>query len=719
MTRQLNPFISGTPVPPSHFIGREAVINNCYNRLAGPVKTSIAISGERGIGKTSLLYQLKHLAEEESWGQPYTQNIFVHLDCHTVQQFTPTQFWRRILELLKQADNNVTIHKQIDITLKEQVIDATHLQRLLRILNQQQRALILLLDSFAVILKAHQSGSAVVIDFLSSLRALTSLPGYGLTLITATREPLYILCAEIVKNYPGSYFYNNFAYESLRPFSGDEMNTLLQRALEDTNIEFGKNEQALLERVAGRHPALLQMAGYHLFEALQQGQLTNQAYRQVVEAFANSTEHYFKLFWNEATPIEQTLFVLCILLNLSESTAIRSALNKNEIESRLLRYDRDLSPLIERGLIRQGDQGLHLFSSIFVWWVVRKIMAESETSLATYYQSINEDLLIQAWRTLQQLAPVITLNRLTHTLIMREEQSSPKVATGSQTEQVSQPSEVSAQESVEAEDETLRYKLQKEIGRGANGIVYQAFDNRLRRTVAIKFLTGLAAVANDSNQDDILKEARAASQLQHPNIVTIYDVTETDDRICLVMEYLEGQTLTTLLKGSGQLPPKQVIALMEQAASALDYAHTHNIIHRDVKPANLMLTTNTLKLADFGVAKMINDPQTSQNTGVKGTFVYMSPEQIDNFPLDGRSDIFSLAVVAYELLTGSAPWLSLIPSELISSITQGILRPLSDFKLPRADALDPVFQKALAKERDDRYQTGKAFVDALKNALSQ
>ncbi|HXV97112.1 MAG TPA: serine/threonine-protein kinase, partial [Anaerolineae bacterium] len=155
------------------------------------------------------------------------------------------------------------------------------------------------------------------------------------------------------------------------------------------------------------------------------------------------------------------------------------------------------------------------------------------------------------------------------------------------------------------------------------------------------------------------------------------------------------------------------------AASALDYAHKQGVIHRDIKPANLVITAHGgLKLTDFGIAKVAGVHSTTHHGQIKGTIVYMSPEQIANEnPLDGRSDLFSLATVAFEMLSGKLPWPGSTFPQLITSITASIPLSLANFNVPDADLLDPIFQKALAKNPDERYQDGEDFVQALKTTL--
>ncbi|MBI2563135.1 MAG: serine/threonine protein kinase, partial [candidate division NC10 bacterium] len=247
-----------------------------------------------------------------------------------------------------------------------------------------------------------------------------------------------------------------------------------------------------------------------------------------------------------------------------------------------------------------------------------------------------------------------------------------------------------------------RYELLEELGRGAMGVVYRARDPRIDRLVAIKVIApveGLDPAQIQQRRERFQREARAAGRLAHPNIVTVHDVGEEAGRAFLVMELIEGQTLAEVLRTrrplpldevlraflvmeliEGQtlaevlrtrrpLPLDEVLAVGEQAAQALDYAHRHAIVHRDIKPANILLTRDGVaKVTDFGIAR-ITGTETTQTGQTLGTTSYMSPEQIAGLPLDGRSDIFSLGAVLYELLSGEKAF----PGETISTIVYRIV----------------------------------------------
>jgi serine/threonine-protein kinase len=265
---------------------------------------------------------------------------------------------------------------------------------------------------------------------------------------------------------------------------------------------------------------------------------------------------------------------------------------------------------------------------------------------------------------------------------------------------------------------TGRYQLLDELGRGAMGVVYRAHDPVIGRDVAVKTMH-LAADGSGANRPEFLTrfqtEARAAGILTHPNIVVVYDAGEEGGVFYITMELVEGRSLQSLLDEHQSFPLPRATKIIEQASSALDYAHKHNIIHRDVKPANLMITADdTVKITDFGTAKILRF-NTTQTAAVIGTPSYMSPEQIKGKTVDGRSDIFALGVILYELVTGEKPF----PGQNITTV---IYKIVNEEPIPPRE-LDPsintglcnVISRALAKEPTARFQTCGELLEALKN----
>jgi serine/threonine protein kinase len=265
-----------------------------------------------------------------------------------------------------------------------------------------------------------------------------------------------------------------------------------------------------------------------------------------------------------------------------------------------------------------------------------------------------------------------------------------------------------------------RYKITGELGRGAMGIVYRALDPAIGRTVAIKVIR-LNEFSDPSERtrlrDRLFREAQSAGVLSHPNIVTIYDIDEENGGAYIAMEFVDGPTLDQMLAVD---PPDGVLMLsiLKQTAAALDYAHSRGIIHRDIKPANVMIhERSAVKITDFGVAR-IQSQQMTQAGVMIGTPNYMSPEQIQGRPVDGRSDQFSLGVIAYELLTGERPFAGNSLATVVFKIMNEEPLPVQRLNPTLGWAAETVLKRALAKAPGDRYSNCSEFIAALEQACS-
>ena len=262
-----------------------------------------------------------------------------------------------------------------------------------------------------------------------------------------------------------------------------------------------------------------------------------------------------------------------------------------------------------------------------------------------------------------------------------------------------------------------RYEIERELGKGAMGTVYFGRDPRINRTVAIKTLAlsqEFEAGELEKVRERFFREAETAGRLTHPNIVTIYDAGEEHDLAYIAMEFLEGKDLTHYLQADKPRPVEWTVEVITQVADALDFAHRHDVVHRDIKPANIMYNekTRNVKVTDFGIARITASSRTKTGV-VMGTPSYMSPEQISGKHVDGRSDLFSLGVTLYELLTGKQPFTGDSLANLMYQIAN---EKQPDLLLQRTGlpaCLKTVIDKMLAKNPDKRYQTGMEFRDAL------
>jgi eukaryotic-like serine/threonine-protein kinase len=269
-----------------------------------------------------------------------------------------------------------------------------------------------------------------------------------------------------------------------------------------------------------------------------------------------------------------------------------------------------------------------------------------------------------------------------------------------------------------AEQKIGRYEVIGELGKGAMGLVYKALDPTIGRTVALKTMrTDVHGMESEEMLKRFQNEARAAGVLNHPNIITVYDAGEIDGLFFIAMELMEGVTLHSILVQQHTLPAEKVIEISRQVLPGLDYAHAHGVIHRDVKPANIMIAPDgTAKIMDFGIAKA-GGGMTSAGQ-VLGTPNYMAPEQVKGRPLDGRSDLFSYGVILYEMVTGEKPFTGQNVTTIIYKIIHEEPIPPRELDVTIHPGLSAVIQRSLAKNPDERYQRGAELVRDLENYKS-
>ena len=263
-----------------------------------------------------------------------------------------------------------------------------------------------------------------------------------------------------------------------------------------------------------------------------------------------------------------------------------------------------------------------------------------------------------------------------------------------------------------------RYHIVERLSTGAIGGVYKALDTILDRPVAVKCIhldTPFADHGPDELRERFVREARIAARLQHPNIVTIYDIVATSDRGFIIMEFIEGQSLEAFLLERKRLPMPDALHVLSQLAGALDYAHSRNVVHRDVKPVNILVSPLLwVWVTDFGIAKSELSTNLTMAGGVLGTPDYMSPEQAKGEDVDARSDLFSLGCILFECVTGEKPFRSpSLTGVLLSIINDEPVFPLNWRSLGLPNGLKPVLHHALEKDREKRYATGAELVAGL------
>ncbi|MGC9541508.1 serine/threonine-protein kinase [Streptomyces sp. UG1] len=269
------------------------------------------------------------------------------------------------------------------------------------------------------------------------------------------------------------------------------------------------------------------------------------------------------------------------------------------------------------------------------------------------------------------------------------------------------------------------YRIEREIGRGGMAVVYRARDLRLERTVALKLLAPELA-RNDTFRRRFTHESRAAAAIDHPHIVPVFEAGETDGVLYIAMRYVPGSDLRSLLDRQGPLPPGTVLRIAAQVASALDAAHEHGLVHRDVKPGNILVARGTdsdhpehVYLTDFGLTKKSLSLTGFTTVGqFVGTLDYVAPEQISGKPVDARCDVYGFACVVYESLAGHPPFRRDDDMALLWAHQFDEPPPLTEARPDLSPSVDAVFGRALAKNPDHRQDSCLAFVADLRSAMS-
>src|SRR2546421_8896203 len=266
-----------------------------------------------------------------------------------------------------------------------------------------------------------------------------------------------------------------------------------------------------------------------------------------------------------------------------------------------------------------------------------------------------------------------------------------------------------------------RYRVEKELGKGAMGVVYLGKDPKIGRVVAIKTM----ALSQQFEADELaevkerfFREAETAGRLSHPNIVTIFDAGEEHDLCYIAMELLKGQDLVPFTKVGSTLATDKVVSIVARVADALGYAHRQNVVHRDVKPANVMYEpeSDTVKVTDFVIPRITNSSRTKTGM-VLGTPSYMSPEQLQGQKIDGGSELFSLGVTLYQMLAGRLPFEGESMTQLMFAIANTAHPPIREFNPALPEWVDAIIEKAMSKDAGERYQTGEEFASTLRGTV--
>jgi serine/threonine-protein kinase len=363
MSEPTNPFIYGGPVSPSRFIGRSGEVDRVFGQLASHARGSVAIIGERRIGKTSLLHYVSAPDIVKRWNLNKDKSLFIVQDCGAVAPFTITRFWqtilRRLLRLLKRKYPATPLLDSVQTLLSATEITTLDIEFLLDDLNEEGLILVLMLDEFEWLVRTDPENEATTRDLLAGLRALINHVPRTLSLIVATRQPLDEVCQDV--RFMGSPFYNNFVFVRLRPFSQEEAESLFDQMLAGTDITFSPAEKDYIFDLAGTHPLLLQAAAALVFDPKVESAGEIKDFATIRAQFGDLVEHQFEDFWKWSQTRERQIL-------------IQLASGDEEATTRLEAWADERETLLRRGLIVKGeDGGYRIFSYVFWQWLIANL----------------------------------------------------------------------------------------------------------------------------------------------------------------------------------------------------------------------------------------------------------------------------------------------------------------------------------------------------------
>jgi predicted Ser/Thr protein kinase len=500
------------------------------------------------------------------------------------------------------------------------------------------------------------------LDFYSFLRAAAN--NYDVAYVTSSNRDLQELChTALIADSP---FFNIFTNVYLRAFAPAEARQLIAEPSAAAGVPLEFYARDILD-IAGYFPFFLQIACSSYFDALVEGAAADNRLRRAAEdLFLDEARGHFRFMWEH--------------LDADHRDVIRTLVMGGEIDAQKSHVYEDLK---RAGYVLDGARGPRVFSSLFV-----DAISRSRPGTAKPEVEVPPTDKFDPSGTPAAAAPMGDIARL-----------------------------------LADEGRIGRFVIRERLGGGGMGDVYSAYDTELTRMVAIKVL-GMKYAADPLSKRRFLREAQMASILNHPNIATIYEIGELSGVPYIVMEYVEGVTLTERLASGGPFPVSELVEIGRQVASALEEAHEKGVVHRDIKSANIILTSRgTVKILDFGLAKpsalaekMREQVSDITEPGVLiGTITYMSPEQASGKgEVTHLSDIFSLGVVLYEMTTGQLPFDGATFFLIINKITHEQPRPVLELRPDAPEHLVAVIERAMAKDPGDRFPSARAVERELK-----
>ncbi len=669
------------------------------DQLANPARGSSAVSGDPCIGKTSLLHYLCEPQVSERWGLSPSWCHFLYLDCHSIVPFSETAFWRHTLRELKQyLSDDEDLSGQVQELLAQTSPDIFDLNSLFDQIARADRLAVLMLDEFEGVVENLDQHEP---RLLYHLRSLLNRRERGLALLVATRAPLKQLCADF--RFAGSPFDNAFSAIVLPPFSEAEVDELLNQYQAD----FSATESSFLHQMAGTHPYLVQLTASLIIRARRDHTTAETSLGQVEADLEREAERYFSDMFGYSSEPEKMLMTWLALYPLSQHLPTDTT-SLGELSKIFARYDQETAYLVKRGLVRLQPDRPVLFSPIFGRWILRQVIIAGgpellsgwESHYATLLSPVERETLVNLVDKLVRWPAIVRTPELLAKVFVQDEVDLSTTLAGRQV--------------------LGRYVIEALIGGGGMADVFKARDIRLDRLVAVKKLRPTLSEAGEV-QTRFRREAQAVAGLRHPHIVRVHDFDIQSGHYYMVMEFIEGHNLKEHLhnlEAVGQtLSWEEVLRIAVPVADALDYAHQQDMIHRDVKPANILLANDGgVFLADFGLVRLLGQSDLTETGGLLGTLAYMAPEQLmgQSQDIDYRADIYALGCVVYKMLTGRTPFES---GELpLAHLNTDPLAPECLVpELPKRAS--QVILKALAKDPAERPASASQFIEDLRQAL--
>jgi len=662
--RLRNPFFSRQRITDrACFYGRHKELEALYGAIATHQCRSVV--GERKLGKSSLLTALAWPANMERFGLDLARTLFLYIDLEGMTSAQRADFWIEVLDGLVAALPPGDLHSEVE-RLSGGEVRFTTLRRLLRRVRDAGLDLVLALDEFEGLAR----NPSFTPDFYGELRSLAG--EMGVIYLTASKRGLYDLTYHDSATL-SSPFFNIFSELLLGLMPNDEARGLLAAlSQEGQGPGFCEEEIDLGLELAGPHPFFLQIAGFHLYEMLGRGRPHSPtAYDQMARRFNAEAEDHYRYLWSQLDGDEQ--------LALLTPNEVSDSARKGLLAKALIRSEQESSP--DASPEADGSRGR--FAHRFVPF---------------------------------SHAFAIFLEDKRH-----EEKPMPTATTLAGTPAGRQASDLTGKQ-------LGNYRVLEALGQGGMAKVYKGYQPLLDRYVAIKVLAAHFA-SDEEFRARFQREAAAIARLRHPNIVQVHDFGVEGQVYYMVMEYIAGDTLKSRMRAARdageRLSPEEIIDLLRGLASALDYAHERSIIHRDIKPANVMLRieeggpgdpTPTPVLTDFGVAKILEGVQFTGTGMTIGTPDYMAPEQGSGQEVTCSADLYSLAVILYEMLVGELPFTADTPVAVLLQHISATPPPIHLRAPDLPPALDKVLERALAKKPEERYPSGAALVEAVQQA---